>query len=188
MFGNLQPLLAIVLAAIVLRERIVCSTVIVLSLGFAGVTLIAWSALTGPSAYGLGGALFALVASAGAAVGSVLIKRMGQPSAVLPVTAWILVVGSLPLFIGSVVIERSLRVVWTAEFMGLLLFLVSGWDGFYLSSMVWIGSQPRCGPFVSLLLSSFGVWTAGRRCVKWGKIWPARRTGYGSDRRCSHYW
>ncbi|MDQ2785845.1 MAG: DMT family transporter [Chloroflexota bacterium] len=122
-FGSLQPLLAIALAAAVLDERIAPRTGIALGLGLGGVALIAWPALTGPGAYGIEGALLALTASVGGAVGSVLIKRMGRPAAVPLVTAWQLIIGSLPLLIGSALVERDMRVVWTAKFVGLLLFL-----------------------------------------------------------------
>jgi len=50
--GNLQPLLAIALAAAVLGERIARRTGVALGLGLGGVALIAWPALTGPGAYG----------------------------------------------------------------------------------------------------------------------------------------
>jgi len=63
------------------------------------------------------------MASAGGAVGSVLIKRMGRPAAVPLVTAWLLLVGSLPLLAGSALIERGARIAWTPGSVGLLLFL-----------------------------------------------------------------
>lgn len=80
--GNLQPLLVIVLATVFLSERLTRYTTAARALGVAGASLSAPPALFGPDGYGLPGAVLALAASAGAAVGSVIIKRMGRPRGV----------------------------------------------------------------------------------------------------------
>ena len=121
--GNTQPLLVVVLAAMFLGERITPSRWITLALGLTGVTLIAWQALVTSNAYGLSGAALALAASAGAAVGSVIFKRMQVTTGLLAVTAWQLILGSLPLLAISALSERSMPVIWNFQFVGQLLFL-----------------------------------------------------------------
>ena len=121
--GNTQPLLVVVLAAMFLGERITPSRWITLALGMTGVTLIAWQALVASDAYGLSGAALALTASAGAAVGSVIFKRMQVTTGLLAITAWQLILGSLPLLAISALIERSMPVIWNFQFVGQLLFL-----------------------------------------------------------------
>jgi len=127
--GNLQPLMVIVLATVFLSERLTRYTTAALILGMGGATLSAAPALVGPDGYGLPGAVLALAASAGAAAGSVMIKRMGRPKsmgrrgAVVTVSAWQLIVGSLPLFVLSALVERHTQVVWNGELVGLILLL-----------------------------------------------------------------
>jgi drug/metabolite transporter (DMT)-like permease len=104
-------------------------------LGALGVLLISAAALAGPDAYGLSGALLALAASGGLAVGSVLAKRMGPQPRLIAVTAWQLILGSLPLLAAAGIVERDATVVWTGEFVGLLLFL--GLAGTALPTPVW---------------------------------------------------
>ncbi len=139
--GNMQPLAVVLLAAPVLGERLTRHAIATLTLGLLGVTLIAAPALAGPDAVGISGVLLALAASVGTALGSVLVKRMGRPSAVLAVTAWQLIVGSLPLLGLSALIEHGGRVIWNAEFVGLLLFLAVVGTAF--TTAVWYGLVQR---------------------------------------------
>ena len=121
--GNAQPLFAMALAALFLNERLTRGAGIALVLGVAGVTLIAYPALTGSGAFGLPGALLALSVSAGSAGGSVIVKRMGSLPSLLAITGWALALGGMPLLGASIVAERDERIVWNATFIGLLLFL-----------------------------------------------------------------
>ena len=121
--GNSQPVIVVALAAAFLGEQMTYRKWLTLTLGLAGITLISLQALSGPGAYGISGAVLALTASAGAALGSVIFKRMGVTSGLLAITAWQLILGSLPLLAVSTVVERGARVIWNPEFVGLLLFL-----------------------------------------------------------------
>lgn len=123
LLGNLQPLLVIVLAAIFLSEPLTRGKAAALVLGLTGVVLIAVPALTGPNAFGISGAVLALVASVSLAIGMVLVKRMGTPPNLLILTAWQSTLGSLPLLATSALVERDSAVTWNVEFVGLLLFL-----------------------------------------------------------------
>jgi len=143
--GNLQPALIVVLAAVFLGDRPSPRMAVALVLGLAGVTLIAAPALFGPDAYGISGALLALAASGGAAAGSVIVKRMGHPSAVLQVSAWQLVIGSLPLLGGAAHVERTARVNWDPRFIGLLLFLALVGTAFPTAAWYWLVQRHDVG-------------------------------------------
>ena len=121
--GNTQALFTLAAAVIFLGERITPGKLAGLFPGFAGVILIAYPALTAADAYRLSGALLALAASGGAAAGNVIFKRMGTRSNVLTITAWQLMIGSLPLLALSALTERGAGITWNGEFIGSLLFL-----------------------------------------------------------------
>ncbi len=121
--GNVQPLVALVLAAAFLGERLTRPKITALALGLAGIFLIAFPALADASVFGVSGSVLALSASFGAAVGSVLVKRLGESEDPLVLAAWQLLVGSLPLLVGSVWLEPVQCIQWTLEFTSILLFL-----------------------------------------------------------------
>ena len=121
--GNTQPVIVPVLAAVFLGERMTRSKWIALALGMIGVALIASPTLAGPDAYGVSGPVLALVASGSLAIGSVIVKRIGSSVDLLALTAWQLIIGSLPLLAVSLVAEHNAVVAWNITFVGLLLFL-----------------------------------------------------------------
>ena len=121
--GNTTPLLVIVLAAIFLGEPVTRAKATSLVLGLAGVSLIAYPAITDPSRRSPLGAILPLIAAAGTAVQSVMVKRLDIRDALLPVTAWQFVLGGLPLLLVSAVVERGAVVVWSGTFLSLFLFL-----------------------------------------------------------------
>ncbi|MBF6596307.1 MAG: DMT family transporter [Thermaceae bacterium] len=181
--GNTQPLFAVVLAAIFLKERMTFPRLVALTLGTAGATLIAYPALAGADAYGLSGAVLALAASAGTAAGSVILKRMQikdetspEPSrtrrgsgfgrALLVVAAWQLIIGSLPLLALSGLTERGTPVIWSAEFITLLLSLALVGTSFATALWYWLVQRVEVGrlsmflffvPVVGLGIAAFIV-------------------------------
>ena len=79
------------------------------------------------------------LASAGAfAAGSVLIKRMDPGPDLLPVTAWQLILGSLVLLASSRIAERGGRVIWSNEFLSLLIFLAVPGTAVATSAWYWL--------------------------------------------------
>jgi O-acetylserine/cysteine efflux transporter len=136
--GNAQALFIIVLAILFLGEHFTRAKGLALVLGLLGVLLISASDLMGANAYGLSGALLALLSSAGVAVGSVLVKRFAVGWSVLTVTAWALLLGSLPLLGGSLLLERTAEVRWTQTFLGLLFFLALLGSAFTTSVWYWL--------------------------------------------------
>jgi drug/metabolite transporter (DMT)-like permease len=123
--GNLQPLFVLVLGALFLGERLTQGKGVALAAGLVGVGLILYPALT-PSAGGSGsamGASLALGASAGAAVGNVVVKRIRVRPGLVALTGWQLVIGSVPLLITAALQPGGLAIRWTATFTLVLLFL-----------------------------------------------------------------
>jgi drug/metabolite transporter (DMT)-like permease len=123
--GNVQPLLVLVLGALVLRERLTRGKGLALAAGLVGVGLILYPAITA-SVGGRGsavGASLALGASAGAAVGSVVVKRIRARPGLVALTGWQLVIGSVPLLITAALQPGGLAIRWTPTFTLVLLFL-----------------------------------------------------------------
>ncbi len=133
--GNTQPVIVPALAALFLGERMTHGKSIALVLGMIGVALLASPALAGPEASGVLGPVLALAASGGLAFGSVIVKRIGAEIDLLALTAWQLLVGSLPLLAVSIMVERDAVVAWNATFVGLLLFLAL--IGTALATAIW---------------------------------------------------
>ena len=133
--GNVQPLVAVLLAALVLHERLTRARVAAVLLGTAGVLLITYPRLAGGLGEAGAGSLLALSASIGAAAGSVLVKRMDLHDELLAVTGWQLVFGSLPLLGAAALLEPVGETTWGAAFAGMLLFLSLG--GTALSTTLW---------------------------------------------------
>ena len=121
--GNTQPIMAATLAVPLLGERLTRGKQIALALGTLGVVLIALPAIAGPGAYGVSGPALALAASLSLAIGSVIAKRMGGEVDLLAVTAWQLIVGSLPLMVASALAEHGAWIDPDPRFLGLLAFL-----------------------------------------------------------------
>lgn len=131
--GNLQPVIVPALAAVFLGERMSGGKWAALLLGLAGVVLIATPAFAGPA--GVDGPLLALAASLGLAASSIIVKRMHPLPDVLQLTAWQLVVGSLPLLLVSAITEYGVAIAWNSAFLGLLLFLAL--PGTAVANAVW---------------------------------------------------
>ena len=122
--GNMQPLFIIIMAAIFLGERLSKISLLALILSSIGVVLISSPAFWGPSAYGLSGPILAVVASVGAAGGSILMKYLGNSAVVLSVTAWQFIIGSLPLFVFSRLTESPIySSMINYEFIDILFLL-----------------------------------------------------------------
>jgi drug/metabolite transporter (DMT)-like permease len=114
-----MPVWAVPLSIWLLRERITDAKLLGLALGLGGLAL-----LLGESFIGLGkaplGSLLVLAASLSWALGTVLQKRfpVGMPAG--PYTAWIMLLGGVPIFIGAAIFEdiRTLRDVSLGPALG----------------------------------------------------------------------
>jgi drug/metabolite transporter (DMT)-like permease len=112
-----MPVWSVPLSIWLLGERVRARKLLGLALGMAGLALLLEESLTGIGAAPLG-ALFIVGAAMSWALGAVLQKRYPVALAAGPYTAWIMLLGGVPIFLGALVFEdpRALREVslWPA--------------------------------------------------------------------------
>jgi probable blue pigment (indigoidine) exporter len=114
--ANAQPLLIVVPAWLLFRERPQRRTLIGLLAGFAGLAVAASSGGAGK------GALFSLGAAAAITAGTVLTRRLRGVD-VLAVTGWQFLLGGLILLVWAVAAEGAPRIEWSGRFVASLAFL-----------------------------------------------------------------
>lgn len=131
--ANTQALLVAPFACLFFGERLTAGKVIGLAMGFAGVVLTAAHGAMGLG--GVEGALLALLAAAGVAGGSLIIKHIGFRVDFLTATAWQYVLGSLPLLAWALAAEDLRGITWRPGFLLGLLFL--GLVGSAGASLLW---------------------------------------------------
>lgn len=122
--GNMAPLFTVLLASVVLHEKLSFRSQSALVLGVLGILFISYPDLFGQSAYGMTGLILALAASGGTAASSILVKQMNNEQIVFGVSAWSLIIGSIPLLLTSFFVEGGSLIVWNTRSVGILLFLV----------------------------------------------------------------
>lgn len=143
--GNTQPLLVIILAALVLGERVTVAKAIALGLGLAGVSLIAYPALAGPTRGGALALALPLAAAAGAAMETVLVKRAHPaPDTLLAFVGWQLTVGGAFLLVLSAWVETG-GVRWTPTFIALLIALALVGTSFASCLWYWLIQRDEVG-------------------------------------------
>lgn len=143
--GNTTPLLIVVLAAVVLGERVTRRKVAGLALGLLGVMLTAAPALVGGHRSGVLGDALPLLAAAGTATESVLVKRIGLGTDILRFTAWQLLLGGGVLWLVSTWLEREAGIAWTPTFVSLLLFLAVLGTAFATALWYWLLQRDEVG-------------------------------------------
>ncbi|HEY4476918.1 MAG TPA: DMT family transporter [Candidatus Paceibacterota bacterium] len=141
--GNMQPLFIVVMATVFLGERLSKSSWLSLILSLIGIVIIFSPTYFESTIYGIAGPFWAVVASISAAIGSVLMKYLGQPTAVLLITAWQFLVGSIPLFFFSWLTELpNYNSILDLKFI-VILFLLALF-GTAFGSVAWYLLIQRC--------------------------------------------
>ena len=133
--GNTTPLFAIGLSAVALGEPLNRAKLTAVTLGFFGVTLIAYPAITGPIRAGLLGTVLPLAAATGVATESVLYKWLRVTEERVQVAGWQLLGGGVVLAFISLSLERDIGVVWSGQFIALLSYLTIA--GTALTTALW---------------------------------------------------
>lgn len=122
--ANTQPLLAALLAALWLGERVSAAAAFGLGIGFAGILLIAAPQLLDGSdqsyAIGVG---FILLAALGVTLSNVAIKTIVGEVDALMAMGFQLLIGSTPIAIGAVISEDPFSIAWNPTFIASLLLL-----------------------------------------------------------------
>lgn len=122
--ANTQPLIAAVLAFVVLRERLGRIQWLGLFVGFAGIATIAAPALgTDQASSSLAGYVYVLLAAGGVAVGNLAIKRVaGEVDAFVGMGVQLLI-GAIPLFVLAGLLERPSVDMAAPTFIGVLVVI-----------------------------------------------------------------
>jgi drug/metabolite transporter (DMT)-like permease len=120
-----MPVWAVPLSVWLLGERITGRKLLGLALGLGGLVLILGQSFVSIGAAPLG-SLLVVSAAVSWALGTVLQKRFPVNIPVGPYTAWIMLLGGAPIFLGALLFEdwRSLRDVGTAAWLGTLYNVV----------------------------------------------------------------
>ena len=122
--ANSQPLMAAVLAAIVLKEHLSVRGKAGLTLGFIGIVLIALpSLLSDTGGNYMGGIGFIILAALGITVSNVLIRQMASRIDPLSAMGWQLILGSIFLAAIALITEDVSAVTWNTPFILSLLGL-----------------------------------------------------------------
>ncbi len=122
--ANTQPLLAAVLASVVLNERLTARGKAGLALGFVGIFVI-----TSPQLFSGGqenyilGVVYIMLAALGITVSNVLIKRIAGRVDALMAMGLQMLIGSIPLVLGAWAMEQPTTIQWSFTFIGTLLVL-----------------------------------------------------------------
>lgn len=119
---NLQPFFAIVLAGLFLHEKLSPATRTVLIFGTVGILLMSVPVLVDGAAFNFQRATLALLAALSAAAASVLAKGIKRPDAIITISAWQFIIGSIPLFALSLLFEKGMPIQFTPSFIAALLF------------------------------------------------------------------
>ena len=158
--ANTQPLIAGVLASVLLGERLRAGDRVGLLLGFAGVTIMTLPRVLADSgnAYSLGTA-YVLLAAIGVAIGNILMKRVANGVDPLMAMGWQLVFGGVPLLIAAAVLEPLPSALWTPRFLTVLvaIALLGTALAFYLWFAVLQSSSLTRANAFSFLTPVFGV-------------------------------
>jgi len=122
--ANTQPLMAAVLAGIVLNERLTGHGKAGLILGFLGILVISSPRLFsgGEESYIIGVA-YIILAAVGITVSNVFIKRIAGNVDALMAMGLQMLIGSIPLALGAWAMEEPTTIQWSITFVGALLGL-----------------------------------------------------------------
>lgn len=121
--GNMSPFFTVLLAALILHEKLSRAAKLALVLGVAGLFAISFPDLFGAGAYGIAGVFLAIAASGGSAVSNILVKLMKNEHSIIRISAWQFIIGSVPLLVLSSIAEKGQAIIWNFTSLGILLFL-----------------------------------------------------------------
>ncbi len=152
MLANAQPLLIVLPAWVLFRERPHARTLVGLAVGFTGLVVTATPGGAG------GGALLSLAAAAAITAGTLLARRLTGVDVVM-LSGWQFVVGGVVLAGWASAVEGVPAVSWTPTFVAALGFLAL--IGTALTYLIWFTELQRA-PLVTLsawtmLTPVFGV-------------------------------
>ncbi len=111
--ANSQPMIAVGLAYLTTVERVTSRQLTVLTIGLVGISVIVFpSLLHDQENITIGGVGFVLMGAFGVALGNVWLKKVASASNILTLSAWQLIVGSIPLGIVGLFLENTQDIIW----------------------------------------------------------------------------
>ncbi len=177
--ANAQPLLIVLPAWWLFRERVTPRVGVALAVGFAGLLMVAVPGGGGS------GALMSLVSAAAVTAGTLMVRRLGGVD-VLVAAAAHFIIGGLVLAGVALVVEGSPNIIWTPRFVAVLAFLglvataATTWAWFVevqrapLASLtVWMFLIPVFGLIIGIVLLGErpGGWTAAGVALVLVSMW-----------------
>lgn len=140
--GYTMPALAIPLSVWLLGERLTAAKAVGLALGLAGLALLLGEGFAALGAAPVG-SLLVLGAAVSWALGAVLQKKYPVAMAPGPYTAWLLLLGGVPIYIGAALLEdpRALAEVGASAWLGtaynvFIAFAFANWAWIKLATSV----------------------------------------------------
>ncbi len=115
--ANTQPLIAALLAYVVLNERLYSRSVIGIVFGFVGVIVIGLGASNNDDGTMTVGIIYILIGALGVAMGNVAMKRLAGKVDVPTAMGWQLLIGSVPLLVLAGFMEGGQTVTWSVSFI-----------------------------------------------------------------------
>ena len=156
-----MPAWSIPLSVLLLGERMTLRKLLGLALGMAGMTLLVWDEFQRIQGAPRG-ALFVLGAAFTWAIGTVLQKRFPVRAPVAAITAWMMLIGGVPIYIGALLLEDfskladvSPRSALGAAYNVLLAFAWAHWAWIKLATSVSVTVFSLC----VLLIPVVGVFS-----------------------------
>lgn len=121
---NTQPLLAAILASIVLKEKLSGRATVGLICGFLGILIIASPHLLGEARDSFAiGLAYIILAALGITISNVFIKKVSGNVDLFMAMGLQMLFGSVPLIIGALVTEEPGDIRWAPTFIAILLVL-----------------------------------------------------------------
>ncbi len=137
--ANSQPMIAVALAYLYSVERVTARQLTVLITGLVGIGVIALPSLHHDQPnITIGGIGFVLLGAFGVALGNVWLKKVASTTSslsILRLSAWQLIVGSIPLGIGGFLMENTQDISWGLPLAASLAVLAI--PGTALATFLW---------------------------------------------------
>lgn len=122
--ANTQPLMAAVLAGVLLKEKLTAKGKVGLFIGFIGILVISSSQFFSSNSENFSmGITYIVLAAVGITVSNVLIKKIAGNIDVLMAMGLQMLIGSLPLAIAAFMIEEPTEIQWSLTFIFALTIL-----------------------------------------------------------------
>jgi drug/metabolite transporter (DMT)-like permease len=161
-----MPIWAVLLSAFVLNEKLTPRRILGLALGMAGMAFLLGGELSVVRTSPLG-TLLVLGGAIGWAMGTVLMRRYPVAIGTAALTAWMLLIGGLPIMIGALVFDWGRwEPIGTAATVGLVynmtfVFIFCYWAWFKIASTAPPGVASLSTLMIPIVGVFSGIWLLG---------------------------